>query len=110
MQKDADRRIEVGLSGKKINKAMERADRENMLEVIVLGGNEIENRFFEIKDMVPEATIRVMYPVKSITRCKGNKKTQMLCSLVNKRVCVFHMKVFRLYIFSSIRFQIRVAI
>ena len=63
MQKDADRRIEVELSGKKINKAMERADRENMLEVIVLGGNEIENRFFEIKDMAPKATTRVKYPV-----------------------------------------------
>ncbi|RJP02355.1 hypothetical protein D3D03_03170 [Exiguobacterium sp. RIT452] len=66
MQKDADRRIEVELSGKKINKAMERADRENMLEVIVLGGNEIENRFFEIKDMASKATKWVKYPVGSL--------------------------------------------
>lgn len=66
MQKDADRRIEVEPSGKKINKAMERTDRENMLEVIVLSENEIENRFFEIKDMVLEATMRVKYPVGSL--------------------------------------------
>ena len=66
MQKDADRRIEVELSGKKINKAMERANRENIPEVIVLGENELQNGFFDIKDMASGATTRVKYPAGTL--------------------------------------------
>ncbi|WP_285801230.1 histidine--tRNA ligase [Exiguobacterium sp. s192] len=62
----AGRRVEVELSGKKVNKAMERANREQIPEVIVLGENELQNGFFDIKDMSSGATTRVKYPVRSL--------------------------------------------
>jgi len=60
------RRVEVELSGKKVNKAMERANREQIPEVIVLGESELQNGFFDIKDMASGATTRVKYPVRSL--------------------------------------------
>lgn len=62
----AGRRVEVELSGKKVNKAMERANRENIPEVIVLGENELQNGFFDIKDMASGATTRVKYPAGTL--------------------------------------------
>ncbi|WP_026833213.1 His/Gly/Thr/Pro-type tRNA ligase C-terminal domain-containing protein [Exiguobacterium undae] len=66
MQKDVDRRIEVELSGKKVNKAMERANREQIPEVIVLGENELQNGFFDIKDIASGVTTRVRYPAGTL--------------------------------------------
>lgn len=44
-------RVEVELSGKKLRKAMEKANRENVKKVIILGENEIQIGRYEIKDM-----------------------------------------------------------
>lgn len=45
------KRVEVELSGKKVRKAMDKANRENVGKVIVLGGNEINANKIAIKDM-----------------------------------------------------------
>lgn len=76
----AGHRVEVELSGKKVNKAMERANREHIPEVIVLGENELQNGFFDIKDMTTGATTRIKYPASTFSWGQGNKKTQMLYS------------------------------
>lgn len=44
-------RVEVELSGKKLRKAMEKANRENICKVIILGENEIQSGRYELKDM-----------------------------------------------------------
>lgn len=44
-------RVEVELSGKKLRKAMEKANRENIRKVIILGENEIKSGRYEMKDM-----------------------------------------------------------
>ncbi|WP_079524250.1 histidine--tRNA ligase [Solibacillus isronensis] len=44
-------RVEVELSGKKLRKAMEKANRENIRKVIILGENEIQSGRYELKDM-----------------------------------------------------------
>ncbi|MER2119712.1 MAG: histidine--tRNA ligase [Solibacillus sp.] len=44
-------RVEVELSGKKLRKAMEKANRENIRKVIILGEDEIESGRYEMKDM-----------------------------------------------------------
>lgn len=44
-------KVEVDLSGKKIKRSMEYADRKNIPYVIVLGENEIEKGTFELKNM-----------------------------------------------------------
>ena len=44
-------RLEVELSGKKLRKAMEKANRENIRKVIILGENEIKSGRYEMKDM-----------------------------------------------------------
>lgn len=44
-------RVEVELSGKKLRKAMEKANRENIRKVIILGENEIHTKRYEMKDM-----------------------------------------------------------
>ena len=44
-------RVEVELSGKKIRKAMEKANRENVAKVIVLGQDEVRQNQYELKDM-----------------------------------------------------------
>lgn len=44
-------KIEVELSGKKVKKAMEKANRENTPKVIVLGDNEVNQNMYKIKDM-----------------------------------------------------------
>lgn len=44
-------RVEVELSGKKLRKAMEKANRENIRKVIILGENEIQSGRYEMKDM-----------------------------------------------------------
>ncbi len=44
-------KIEVELSGKKVKKAMEKANRENTPKVIVLGDNEVNQNRYKIKDM-----------------------------------------------------------
>lgn len=44
-------RVEVELSGKKLQKAMEKANRENIGKVIILGENEIQSGRYELKDM-----------------------------------------------------------
>ncbi|WP_393965728.1 hypothetical protein [Exiguobacterium sp. S22-S28] len=80
MQKDADHRIEVEPSGKKINKAMERTDRENMLEVIVLSENEIENRFREIKDIAPGERYASCIPLSPSRDVKETRKRR--CSVL----------------------------
>lgn len=45
-------RVEVELSGKKLRKAMEKANREKIRKVIILGVNEIQSRRYELKDML----------------------------------------------------------
>lgn len=44
-------RVEVELSGKKLRKAMEKANRENIRKVIILGENEMKSGRYEMKDM-----------------------------------------------------------
>lgn len=44
-------KVEVELSGKKVRKAMERANRENIQKTIVLGENEVSANYYKIKDM-----------------------------------------------------------
>lgn len=44
-------KVEVDLTGKKIKKSMEYADRENIPYVIVLGENEVASGTFELKNM-----------------------------------------------------------
>lgn len=44
-------RVEVELSGKKLRKTMDKANRENIRNVIILGGNEIQSGRYELKDM-----------------------------------------------------------
>lgn len=44
-------RVEVELSGRKVRKAMEKANRENIKKTIVLGGNEVAANRYKIKDM-----------------------------------------------------------
>ena len=44
-------RVEVELSGKKVRKAMEKANRENVAKVIILGENEISQNQYQLKDM-----------------------------------------------------------
>lgn len=44
-------RVEVEMSGKKLRKAMEKANRENIRKVIILGENEIQSGLYELKDM-----------------------------------------------------------
>ena len=44
-------KVEVELSGKKVKKAMEKANRENTPKVIVLGENEVSQNMYKIKDM-----------------------------------------------------------
>lgn len=44
-------RVEVELSGKKLRKAMEKANREKIRNVIILGENEIQSGRYELKDM-----------------------------------------------------------
>ena len=46
--------------------SMERANRKHIPEVLVLGENELQNGFFDIKDMASGATTRVKYPVGSL--------------------------------------------
>lgn len=45
-------RVEVELSGKKLRKAMEKANREKIRKVIILGVNEIQSGRYELKDML----------------------------------------------------------
>lgn len=44
-------RVEVELSGKKLRKAMEKANRENIRKVVILGENEIQRGRYGLKDM-----------------------------------------------------------
>lgn len=44
-------RVEVELSNKKVNKAMDRANREGIANVIVLGEDEINSGFYQMKNM-----------------------------------------------------------
>jgi len=46
------KRVEVELSGKKLRKAMEKANREGIAQVIVLGEREVADGMYEVKDMV----------------------------------------------------------
>lgn len=46
------KRVEVELSGKKLRKAMEKANREGVAQVIVLGEREVVDGVYEVKDMV----------------------------------------------------------
>lgn len=45
-------RVEVELSGKKLRKAMEKANREKIRKVIILGEDEIQSGRYELKDML----------------------------------------------------------
>lgn len=44
-------RVEVELSGKKVRKAMDKANRENIQKTIVLGENEVSANSYKMKDM-----------------------------------------------------------
>lgn len=44
-------RVEVELSGKKVRKAMDKANKENIAKVIVLGEDEVTKGQYELKDM-----------------------------------------------------------
>ncbi|MFJ7973753.1 histidine--tRNA ligase [Psychrobacillus sp. NPDC096389] len=55
------KRVEVELSNKKVNKAMERANREGVAHVIVLGNDEILNGFYYIKNMQTGKSEKVVY-------------------------------------------------
>lgn len=55
------KRVEVELSNKKVNKAMERANRESVAHVIVLGNDEIINGSYYIKNMQTGESERVIY-------------------------------------------------
>lgn len=44
-------RVEVELSGKKVRKAMDKANRENIKQIIVIGQNEVEINHYKLKDM-----------------------------------------------------------
>lgn len=44
-------RVEVELSGKKVRKAMERANKENVSKVIVLGEDEVSNNQYQLRNM-----------------------------------------------------------
>lgn len=49
--RDSGYNVEVEMTGKKIGKSFEYADRENIPYVIVLGENEVESRTCKVKDM-----------------------------------------------------------
>ncbi|MFB5088184.1 histidine--tRNA ligase [Psychrobacillus sp. PGGUH221] len=55
------KRVEVELSNKKVNKAMERANREGIENVIVLGNDEIINGSYNIKNMETGESQNVVY-------------------------------------------------
>ncbi|MFF2755861.1 histidine--tRNA ligase [Psychrobacillus sp. NPDC058041] len=55
------KRVEVELSNKKVNKAMERANREGIANVIVLGNDEIINGTYIIKNMETGENQKVVY-------------------------------------------------
>lgn len=55
------KRVEVELSNKKVSKAMERANREGVAHVIVLGNDEIINGSYYIKNMQTGESERVIY-------------------------------------------------
>lgn len=44
-------RVEVELSGKKLRKAMEKANRKGIAQVIVLGEQEVADGKYKVKDM-----------------------------------------------------------
>ncbi|WP_420798396.1 histidine--tRNA ligase [Lysinibacillus cavernae] len=46
-----DYKVEVELSGKRVKKAMEKANRENTPKVIVLGEDEVTQNMYKLKDM-----------------------------------------------------------
>ena len=50
--------VEVELSGKKVRKAMNKANKEGVQNVIVLGEDEVRNNFYEIKNMLSGETKR----------------------------------------------------
>lgn len=58
----AGKRVEVELSGKKLRKAMERANREQVAQVIVLGEREVEENRYTLKDMETGETEERSYP------------------------------------------------
>ena len=49
--REEGKRVEVELSGKKLRKAMEKANREQIANVIVLGETEVEKGYYELKNM-----------------------------------------------------------
>lgn len=55
------KRVEVELSNKKVNKAMEKANREGFANVIVLGNDEIINGSYDIKNMQTGESQKVVY-------------------------------------------------
>ena len=54
-------RVEVELAKKKLNKAMEKANRESIENVIVLGSDEIEDGSYTIKNMKTGERTKVVY-------------------------------------------------
>lgn len=54
-------RVEVELSGKKLRKAMERANRENIRKVIILGEEEIQAGVYGVKDMATGQVEKYMF-------------------------------------------------
>ena len=55
------KRVEVELSNKKVNKAMEKANREGFANVIVIGNDEIINSSYDIKNMQTGESQKVVY-------------------------------------------------
>lgn len=56
------KRVEVELSNKRVKKAMERANREGIVNVIVLGNDEITNGSYSIRNMQTGESEEVFYP------------------------------------------------
>lgn len=54
-------RVEVELSNKRVNKAMDRANREGIANVVVLGEDEIKSGFYNIKNMETGEVQKVVY-------------------------------------------------
>lgn len=60
-------RVEVELSNKKVNKAMDRANREGISTVVVLGEDEIKSGFYNIKNMETGEVQKVVYNSQQTT-------------------------------------------
>lgn len=56
------KQVEVELRGKKLRKAMDKANREHVAKVIVLGESEVERGYYTLKDMASGEVETVSFP------------------------------------------------